>query len=141
MKSFAFVAVALAVDLARRSAPWRALTVALAYGLSMLASTALKDVVRRPRPSGEHLVPLPHSWSFPSGHATSAFAAAVALGLLVPRARWPALVLAALIAYSRVYLGVHYWTDVLAGAALGALVGWLVARAVLKNLSRNPSWS
>jgi undecaprenyl-diphosphatase len=66
----------------------------------------------------------------PSGHATTAFAAAVALGLCCPRLRLPALALAGGVALSRVYLGVHYAADVLAGAALGAgIAGLLVAAA------------
>ena len=57
--------------------------------------------------------------SFPSGHATVAFACATVLALAVPRLRVPFFVLAALIAFSRVYVGVHYPFDVLAGAVLG----------------------
>jgi undecaprenyl-diphosphatase len=69
----------------------------------------------------------------PSGHAMNAFAGAVLLAAAVPRARWPLLVLAALIALSRVYLGVHFPSDVIAGALLGSAIGaaaaWLLARA------------
>ena len=68
----------------------------------------------------------------PSGHASAAFAAAVAVGLVHPRLRWPLVALASLIAISRVWLGVHYLSDVLAGAALGAAVAlllWLLTRA------------
>jgi undecaprenyl-diphosphatase len=73
----------------------------------------------------------------PSGHASTAFAAALAVGLAHPRLRWPLLALAALVALSRVWLGVHYLTDVIAGAALGAAVAaglWLVVRYRWKDI-------
>ena len=57
----------------------------------------------------------------------TAFAVAGAVALLAPRLRWPVLGLAAVIAFSRVYLGVHFWIDVLAGAVLGIAVGLCVA--------------
>jgi membrane-associated phospholipid phosphatase len=66
---------------------------------------------------------VPGSASFPSGHAATAFAAAVAVGMLYPRFRTPLLALAATVALSRVYLGVHFATDVLAGSVLGAAIG------------------
>jgi undecaprenyl-diphosphatase len=134
VKGLVFVLAALAVDLVRRRPPLFALTVALAFGLSSLCSSTLKVVVDRQRPGGETVIDLPSSASFPSGHATTAFAAAVALSMLVPRMAWWALPLAALISYSRVYLGVHYWSDVLAGAALGTAVAIGVVRALRRPL-------
>jgi undecaprenyl-diphosphatase len=65
-----------------------------------------------------------NSYSFPSGHACSSFAAATALVLAFPGKGGWAFVPAVLIAVSRVYLGVHYPSDVLAGAAIGALGAW-----------------
>ena len=124
VKSFVFVAAAVVHDVRRRQAPLTALTVAVAFGLSSAASTTLKVLVDRERPQAGALIELPTTASFPSGHATTAFAAAVALALLVPRSGWWALPLAALIAYSRVHLGVHFWEDVVAGAILGASVAW-----------------
>ena len=63
----------------------------------------------------------------PSGHAATAFAAAVAVGVIYPRLRWPLVCVAGLVALSRVYLGVHYWLDVVVGCALGTAVGLGVA--------------
>lgn len=89
----------------------------------------LKPFVARIRPcdinTAVHLlVPCPDDFSFPSGHTGASFAAASALYFNRSRLRFPALTLAALIGFSRLYLYVHYPTDVLAGAVLGALLGW-----------------
>jgi undecaprenyl-diphosphatase len=114
--------------------PRAALDASLAAGLGALAATLLKEVVDRARPPLAEadltaLVSVPGSPSFPSGHAATAFAAATAVALLHPRLRLPAFGLAALVALSRVYLGVHFWLDIAAGAALGALIGLATVRA------------
>lgn len=94
-------------------------------------SHLLKLTTNRPRPyvAMPHLHTLiarPGSDSFPSSHATTAFAGAVVLSFLLPRL-WPIFVgAAALVAYSRLYVGVHYPSDVLAGAVIGAAVAGLV---------------
>jgi hypothetical protein len=98
------------------------------------ASIAVKRVVRRPRPdhpSVEVLVGTPSRLSFPSSHATSTTAAAVLYSGLTGRNLVPALVPPMLA--SRLVLGVHYPTDVLAGAALGGLVGGLLRRKLKKR--------
>lgn len=95
-------------------------TVAGAYVLN----TGLKVLVRRRRPQVRGLPPLagtPTSLSFPSAHATSSFAAARAYAGLLPAP--PLYALATGLALSRLYLGVHWPSDSLAGAALGTLVG------------------
>ena len=95
----------------------------------------LKPLFARPRPCDVDtaitiLVKRPHGHSFPSGHTASAFAAAFALWLQNRKLGVPALVLAAFIAFTRLYLYVHFPTDVLGGLvlglALGALASWLV---------------
>jgi undecaprenyl-diphosphatase len=106
-----------------------------AAGAALAASglaTVLKEATDRVRPALadpaiDALAATPDSASFPSGHAAVAFAAAVAVGVVHRRALWPLLGLAAVVALSRVYLGVHYWSDVVAGGALGALAGYAVA--------------
>ncbi len=113
-------AAGVAVDRPRR-AEWRrgAVTVAGAYVLN----TALKLVLRRRRPQIPGLPPLvgtPTGLSLPSAHATSSFAGARAYSQLVPGA--PLYALATGLALSRLYLGVHYPSDALAGAALGLVV-------------------
>jgi undecaprenyl-diphosphatase len=134
VKGLVFALAGAAHDAIRRRPPVTGLLVLLAFGLSAAASGLIKAAVDRPRPPLDDpghlhaLVALPASGSFPSGHATTAFAAAAALAVLVPRLRWPALALAALVAFSRVYLGVHFVLDVAVGALLGLAVGAAVAR-------------
>jgi decaprenylphosphoryl-5-phosphoribose phosphatase len=113
----------------RRRREWLTATagVALAHG----ASVGVKRVVRRPRPAHERvrvLVGTPSKLSFPSAHATSTAAAAVLLGPLLGRPGRLVAAAVAPMAVSRMVLGVHYPTDVLAGSALGAAVGLLTRR-------------
>jgi len=89
---------------------------------------AVKLVVRRPRPVLEGLPPLggaPSSLSFPSAHATSSFAVATAMMRVAPEAA-VAFALALALAVGRPYLGMHYPSDVLAGAAIGVALGLVV---------------
>ena len=100
----------------------------VAYAGSGILSTLLKTLGDRPRPLlvmfDARMVDKP-LWihSFPSGHSTTAFAAAFVWAAFLPRFRWPLYALAALVALSRVYLGVHFPYDVTYGAILGALIG------------------
>jgi membrane-associated phospholipid phosphatase len=119
--------VGAACDPAQRG-PWlrATATVVGAHGLSIL----VKRAVRRPRPGDPRIqvnVSTPGSWSFPSSHAASTTAAAVAYSRLLGR-RFP-LVSIPVMMSSRVILGVHYPSDVLAGSLLGAVMGHRVARS------------
>jgi len=109
------------VDRDRRYHWWRgAATVGGAYALN----TAIKGVVRRQRPAFDELpalVATPTALSFPSAHASSSFAAARAYSSLMPAG--PLYTVAGAMALSRVYLGVHYPSDIAAGAALGLVMG------------------
>jgi undecaprenyl-diphosphatase len=92
----------------------------------------VKLVVRRPRPVLEGLPPLggaPSSLSFPSAHATSSFAVATAMARVEPLGAL-AFVLAIALALGRPYLGMHYPSDVLAGAVLGIALGLIVPLSI-----------
>jgi undecaprenyl-diphosphatase len=120
-------------DAARRRLPTAAVAAAGAAAVAEGLTVGLKYLTERARPpladpGIEALVSLPDSPSFPSGHAATAFAAATAVGVLHPRFRAPLLALAVLVAVSRVYLGVHFWSDVLVGSLLGAAIGLAAAR-------------
>nr|WP_308216687.1 MULTISPECIES: phosphatase PAP2 family protein [Prauserella salsuginis group] len=130
---FALALVGAGVDKRRRK-DW--VTAAAGIVGAHAASIAVKRVVRRPRPDHPSVrvgVGTPSKLSFPSSHATSTTAAAVLYSGLTGRNVVPALVPPMLA--SRLVLGVHYPTDVLAGAALGGVVGGFVRRKLNRNRS------
>ena len=100
------------------------IAIALNYGIKLM--------VKRPRPVLEGLPPLggaPSSLSFPSAHALSSFAVATAMFRVDP-ATAGALVVALAISLGRPYLGMHYPSDVVAGAFLGVLLGLIVPLSI-----------
>lgn len=119
------------------AALWTVVIGVFAVYLAEYVEDVLKVAVGRERPCRtiegiRLLVACPKSFSLPSGHAITSFSAALPLFYLtknyVPRIwRFFPLVLASLIAFSRTYLGVHYPTDVLAGAFLGSAIGLLLS--------------
>ena len=113
--------------------PRRAALVGVAaVGLTSTAVNAMvKPMVRRERQARlgtvrTHVVPMPSSASYPSGHAASAFAFSTAVGGTVPELDTALRLAATVVAYSRVHTGVHYPGDVIAGAVIGAGIGSLV---------------
>ena len=104
----------------------------------LINNLIIKNIVQRPRPfyTIEELsiiVSIPSEFSFPSGHSSSSFAAANGIFLASKNRKFSALfILATLIAISRVYVGVHYLSDILAGAIVGILSSWIVYRISLK---------
>lgn len=102
-----------------------------AVGVTSLAvNQPMKAVGDRRRPDRDHhgvpaqrWVPMPSSTSFPSGHSASAAAFAVAVGDVLPTLRLPLRAAASVVAFSRVYTGVHYPSDVVVGVTVGALIG------------------
>jgi undecaprenyl-diphosphatase len=122
---------------------WVVVAVALAaLVLSDLGTNLIKAVVQRTRPC--HVIPDVHllagctrSFSLPSNHASNMFALAAVGWLGLRRWRWALVLLAVGVAYSRVYLGVHYPADVFAGALWGGALGWGLT-ALAAHLS--PGW-
>lgn len=107
-----------------------------------LAVSVAKHVIGRARPQAAYFLAGPDrhltfdvmAWtssyaSFPSGHATTAFAVAVAFGALFPRLRWPLIAVAVLVAATRVVLGSHYPSDVIAGAVVGSAFALFMVKA------------
>ena len=144
-----FAAAGACCDAAkRRWLPAAALCAAVAAVVAESLTAGLKHITDRARPpladpAIQALVGIPDSTSFPSGHAAAAFAAATAVAMLHPRLRVPLFALAALVALSRVYLGVHFWSDVFVGSLLGVSVGLatvlVVRRVGSARRERGPS--
>lgn len=119
------VAAALILIFGRRQDRVGLLILVAVVGTSDLTSNALKHLFMRLRPCQaldgvRLLVGCGGSYAMPSGHATNIFAAMVFLSLRYRKAFPLFLALAVLVAYSRMYVGVHYPADVIVGAALGA---------------------
>jgi undecaprenyl-diphosphatase len=102
---------------------------AAAWAATTIAQRGLKPIFHRRRPFTDRAAIVVGTrmpdHSFPSGHTAASFAAATALGREYPTARVPLLLTASGVGVSRVHLGHHFPTDVLAGAALGTAVGWV----------------
>lgn len=102
-----------------------------------LSAKVLKDLVARVRPC--NVLPnvktplgLQGTFSFPSNHAVNNFAAAIFFMILYPNYKVELLVCASLVAISRIYIGLHYPSDVVGGALIGAFAGYLMALLVIK---------
>ena len=107
------------------------IAVAAVGATDLLCHRVVKKIVHRTRPNiaGVSIERAPgSSYSMPSNHAANASAAAVTIGAFEPPLLIPLLAFAALVAYSRVYVGVHYPSDVIVAALIGLCVGWIAAR-------------
>ena len=107
----------------RKYIPALWLTLVIALGITVV----LKYFVARPRP----LVPalqIKTDYSFPSSHAAGVFAPLVLVDSLFPKLKWVWLSLAVLVLFSRIYLGVHYLSDVIGGALIGYITGIIILR-------------
>lgn len=105
----------------------------------LINNIVIKNLVARPRPwtaweELEILIDKPGGHSFPSGHTANSFAAAVMMFKTLPSyIGIPAVILAAMIGFSRLYLGVHYPTDVLVGAIVGTAIALIAHKIVVKK--------
>jgi undecaprenyl-diphosphatase len=138
---------------------WAALMlIPLVAATDQLSATVIKPLVERMRPCevlgnvhlwhghegwittpAEVMRSYKSSFSFPSSHATNITGAMLFLGLAYRKVLWPLLFVALLVSYSRVYIGVHWTSDILAGMAIGALLGylaWIVYKRIYRGSSR-----
>jgi undecaprenyl-diphosphatase len=138
---YGLVWIALAVPIARlaqRNVRFAVLLTAACVWSADLIALAIKLAVGRPRPfetipEVDKLLGGTVGQSMPSGHAATSFAGAVVLTYLLPKAAPILFLLAIAISFSRIYVGVHYPSDVLVGAALAAAVG-LTGVALVRGL-------
>lgn len=144
-----FVGV-VGVAVRRRTTSWAPLVqLGVSLGGAIVVYDAVKVLVARPRPHVGQLVSTATGFAFPSGHATQIAAITVTITLLgtalpVSRSRralaWGATALIVLVVgVSRIYLGVHWPTDVLAGSALGALWAVLTVRTLRPSMAHRGS--
>ena len=123
-----WVVVGLALLIPKKTR-WTGIAVLISYvGVYIFGQMILKNLISRPRPcqvdqAFEMLVARPSSSSFPSTHSAWAFAASTAIFMKYKKAGIAAFVVAALIAFSRMYMFLHYPTDVLCGIIFGILLG------------------
>ena len=127
----------------------------LIFVTDQIGANLIKELTARVRPCNalpDVLTPLgcTGSYSFPSNHAFNNFAAATFYYRLFPRLKWVLFITAALIAISRVYLGLHYPSDILGGALLGIIFGYIFAEMAMwldkvintkKNKNKNGSFN
>lgn len=129
---FIWLVIAIVLLINRRTRQWGFVMIA-ALIVDLVCVQVLKSLVARPRPfmadpSIQLLIDPPDGGSFPSGHTSASFCAAVVLMFAPVKKVWKVLgiVLASLIAFSRLYLEVHYPTDVLGGLLIGVAVAVVV---------------
>lgn len=137
-----WIGVALLLVFIKRTRPIGATASASLAINALLVNVFLKNIVARTRPYEvidglTRLVGEQSDFSFPSGHTSSAFSVAVVMFMLMPKKYGvPALIVATLIAYSRLYVGVHYPSDVIGGLIIGILAS-VICVAIYKKIEKH----
>jgi undecaprenyl-diphosphatase len=137
-----FIIIAAAFIIVKKTRPL-GLTLALALIFeSLTVNVVLKPLMGRQRPyvfneSAQIIIPVLNDYSFPSGHAALAFAFAFSLLAVGKKPFWAGVVFACVMGFTRLYLYVHYPTDVLAGAIIGSLCGYLAYYIVDKKFFKD----
>ena len=114
-----------------------AAAILLIISTDQFSSFFVKNLIQRIRPCNVFndlhiLVNCTGSYSFPSSHAVNNFGAAMFFGMIFPKYKWYFFTVAALMAFSRPYVGVHYPSDILGGAIIGSVFGYVYALIVIK---------
>ncbi|WP_315108361.1 phosphatase PAP2 family protein [Clostridium intestinale] len=125
-----WIVISLALIISRKYRKAGLLTLAVLLINYLIGDVALKNIIERERPfisieGIKLIVKPPSSFSFPSGHTSSAFAAATILSLHIKKYSFLFITLACIIGFSRIYLYVHYLSDVIAGMCLGIVVAMI----------------
>ncbi len=126
-----FIIIALVVGGARKEA----LVFAIVFIVVNLLAVGLKYIIARPRPSDLGIVPEAEA-SFPSAHAANAFALATTISRYHRKFTIVMFAWAVAVAFSRVFLGLHYVTDVIGGAVLGVAVSYMITGVALRRDDR-----
>ena len=143
---FIWIAATIALLIPKKTRKVGAMSAVALLGSLLINNHLIKNLVQRPRPfvtftDIKILIPTPSEFSFPSGHTSSSFAAASVFYRFLPKkAGIPAIVLAGLIGFSRLYVGVHYPTDVIAGMMMGIMLSymaWFLVEFCAGKLKRN----
>lgn len=135
VKWFVFpLIIALIIWLRKKQGAFIFLGLAVSLAIAdFVGGKVIKPFFARPRPSMTDLDVIlrsPHfgGYSFTSNHSSNIFCAMVFLSFFFPKAKWPLLIFAFLVAFSRVYVGVHYPSDILIGGIWGGFLGYGMAR-------------
>ena len=128
---FIWIVATIALLIPKKTRKVGVMSAAALLGSLLINNNLIKNLVQRPRPfvtftDIQILIPTPSEFSFPSGHTSSSFAAAAVFYRHLPKKIGiPMVVLAGLIGFSRLYVGVHYPTDVIAGVIMGILLSYM----------------
>ncbi|MBQ8857340.1 MAG: phosphatase PAP2 family protein [Lachnospiraceae bacterium] len=128
---FIWIAATIALLIPKKTRKVGLMSAVALLGSLIINNNIIKNLVQRPRPfvtftDLQIIIPTPSEFSFPSGHTSSSFAAAAVFYRHLPKKLGvPSVILAGLIGFSRLYVGVHYPTDVIAGAIMGILLSYM----------------